>query len=527
MTAPTPNSSEIPAVREDVARVIAMAEELCSRPYPKPAPDSHATPLNAANKPTSSQQLIPTGLAPMTWSAANLKVSLSNIPHRQWLYGIYLIRGEITVLAAPGGAGKTALATGIAVEIATGTALLGQTIYQAHDLKVLFINGEDGGDEIKRRIWAFSLAHAHKLVGQTLDRLYVAGADDAQVQQLSFLQNTDKSFSVLHEAGFEVLKSALETFQPDLLVLDPLVAFCGGGNMNDNAVMSQVIRELKRLAIKFDCAVLLVHHTRKGADDGNPEAISGASATVNLARRALMPVPMTEKEAEKFRVLPSDRFRNFKLVDAKSNLAPRSADSPWYRLHSVELPNPQPPVYQFGDNVQAVERVNLLALPGMPPTPDDQKVRDAILDLIGRGKIIDGKAYPYSPSLAGAKNARSLLDDAMAAVTSATAPRQWHPGDLKAVIKLAISKMKVDCLLVDEKIPSGRFRRLRALRVDRTAVLRSDVGSAETAPLNDERALGEEGLPNAANEDGGQLVNSRSIDWSITHGSGGGQLPPL
>ena len=119
--------------------------------------------------------------------------------------------------------------------------------------------------------------------------------------------------------------------------------------MNDNAVMALVIRELKRLATKFDCAVLVVHHTRKGADDGNAEAISGASATVNLARRAIMPVPMTEKEASNFGVLPSERFRYFKLVDAKSNLAPRSADSPWYRLHSVELPNPEPPVYPYGD----------------------------------------------------------------------------------------------------------------------------------------------------------------------------------
>ena len=55
---------------------------------------------------------------PVTWPPAALKVSFSNIPHRRWLYGTYLIRGEITVVAAPGGAGKTALATGMAVEIA-------------------------------------------------------------------------------------------------------------------------------------------------------------------------------------------------------------------------------------------------------------------------------------------------------------------------------------------------------------------------------------------------------------------------
>ena len=60
-------------------------------------------------------------------------------------------------MAAPGGAGKTALAIGRAVEIATGIEILGEKIYQAHDLKVLYINGEDGGTEINRRIYGVLL----------------------------------------------------------------------------------------------------------------------------------------------------------------------------------------------------------------------------------------------------------------------------------------------------------------------------------------------------------------------------------
>ena len=419
-----------------------------------------------------------------------------------------MIRGEITVLAAPGGVGKTALATGVAIEIATDTVLLGEKIYRAQPLKVLFINGEDGASEIHRRVLAFCLAHAHKLGGQNLDRLYVAGADDPRVQRLSFLKTTDRNFSMLDQSGFQVLEFALETLQPDLLVLDPLVAFCGGGNMNDNAVMAQVIRELKRLATKRDCAVLVVHHTRKGADDGNAEGISGASATVNLARRALMPVPMTEDEAKKLGVLPSERFRYFKLVDAKSNLAPRSADSPWYRLNSVELPNPEPPVYPYGDNVQAVQRVNLLLSQAAPATTDNQKIWDAIIDLVDRGKMIDGKSYPYSPSLAGAHNTRSLLDDAMAAVASATAPRQWPAGDLKAVTERAITKLRECGVLVEEEMPStGRFRRGRALRFDRSRI--PDIGRDWT---DDGAASDEIDPPDPENDDGGQLVNSRSID---------------
>jgi AAA domain len=312
-------------------------------------------------------------LPPVTWSAAELRVSFSNIPHRQWLYGTYLIRGEITVVAAPGGVGKTALATGIAIEIAGGTELLSEKIWGSN-LKVLSINGEDGATEIARRMWAFSLAHAHQIAGQSLDRLYVAGADDARVQRLSFLRTTERNVSVLDRNGFDVLEFALDTLHPDVLILDPLVAFCGGGNMNDNAVMSLVMRELKRLAAKFDCAVLIVHHTKKGGDQGDAEAVLGAATIVNLARRAIMPVPMTKDEATTFGVLPSQRFRYFKVVDAKSNLAPRSADSPWYGLHSVELPNAESP-YPHGDNVQAVARVTLPFIKTASAAADDEKLQ--------------------------------------------------------------------------------------------------------------------------------------------------------
>jgi hypothetical protein len=267
-----------------------------------------------------SPPVMATASVPIVWSAAELKVSFSNIPHRQWLYGTYLIRGEITVLAAPGGAGKTALANGIAVEVATGKEKLGEKVWKRDDQKVLYFNGEDSRTEIERRLLAF--CRQHNVTKLDIDRLYVAGADDARVQSLSFLSMNGKGATSLNTAGFGVLESALQSLHPDLLVLDPLVVFCGGGNMNDNGVMSLVMRKLKALATKYDCAILIVHHTRKGGgkgsdSEGEAEAISGAAAIGNLARRAIMPVTMTDAEAKAFGVLPSERRQYFKLVDAK------------------------------------------------------------------------------------------------------------------------------------------------------------------------------------------------------------------
>jgi hypothetical protein len=243
--------------------------------------------------------------------------------------------------------------------------------------------------------------------------------------------------------------------------------------MNDNASMSLVMRALKALAAEFDCAILVVHHTRKNAEAGTADAISGAASIVNLARRAIMPVSLSEDEAMKLGILPSERPRYFKLVDAKSNLVPRSADPTLYRLHSIELPNPELPIYPSGDNVQAVSRVQLPVQNSGTGSTDQQKIREAIVDLAERGKEIDGKSYPYSPSTAGADNTRALLPDAIAAAQAATAPRQFSRGDLEALVKRAIKDLQNQGVLVSRPVKdlvqdAGKFRKAQGLKVDRS-----------------------------------------------------------
>ena len=250
-----------------------------------------------------------------------------------------------------------------------------------------------------------------------------------------------------------------------MLVLDPLVALCGGGNLNDNAAMSLVMRALKRMANKFDCAILVLHHTRKGGDLSHADAIGGASAIVNLARHALMAVPMSTEEATALGVFPSERSAYFKTTSSKSNLAPRSVDTPWYKLCNVSLPNAEPPIYASGDRVQAIERVQLPRSISSTNV-DDQKVRRAILDVVARGKLFGNQFAPYSPNITGAKNERALAGDAAAAVETATSPRTWHRADLKAVVERTVAALKLEGALVEEDIKGGRFRRGRGLRVD-------------------------------------------------------------
>jgi hypothetical protein len=97
-------------------------------------------------------------------------------------------------------------------------------------------------------------------------------------------------------------------------------------------------------------------------------------------------------------------------------------------------------------------------------TTDQEKVRQVILDLAARGKEIDGRYWPYSPSPAGADNVRSIVNDAVTAAAAATAPRQWASGDLEAIVKAMIKTMLKDGTLISRQMKelvedAGRFRR--------------------------------------------------------------------
>jgi hypothetical protein len=439
------------------------------------------SPLNI--RPVVTATVNPVALGPALWSSTAMTVIFANIPHRRTLYGFDLVRGELTVVGGPGGAGKSSLAIGIGGTIAAGRELLGEKIYGT-DLRVLLVNAEDSTNEIRRRVIAFSLAHG--LVEQDLGRLCIAGADHPNVQAMSFLRVNAAGSSDLDTSGLVMLEAALEALRPDLVVLDPLIALCAGGNTNDNSSMALVMRALKWLATKFDCAILIVHHTRKGGDAGSAEAISGAAAIVNLARRAIMPVGISIEEAAKLGILASERHQYVRLIDAKSNLAPRASDAPLYRLHSVDLRNPEPPTYPFGDNVQAIVRVQLPLRPAGSGPTDEDKIRTVIVDLVQRGKVIDGKSYPYSPSAAGADNVRAILHDAISTAQTATAPRRWAAGDLEAVVKAIIKQLLKDGTLValdmkDIMPEPGRFRRARGLQVNHAHLAQGGSDATDTA----------------------------------------------
>ena len=239
-----------------------------------------------------------------------------------------------------------------------------------------------------------------------------------------------------------------------------------------------VMRAIKELAISYNCSFLVIHHTKKGGDLHSSEAIGGAVAIVNLARRALMLVGMSQEDAKHLAVMPSQRWRYFRVLSAKANLAPPASNDEWYELRSVELPNAEPPTYPRGDGVQAIAKA-ILPAGGGNGGVEISAVEKAVLEVVDEGKLVDGSRVPYSPNKTGAANARGLTDDALAAIRQAVG-LQMSPADLLAMLDQAVSNLKASGGLVELKSTEGVF--VGAVAFPSTGARRPGLPSTPKSP---------------------------------------------
>ena len=96
------------------------------------------------------------------------------IPHRQFVLGSLLLRGEVTILAAPGGRAKTALAIAWACALSSGRDLIGDRVHGIPK-RVVYVSTEDSTAELRRRFWAAAMAHS--LTNSDLANIQIIGVD--------------------------------------------------------------------------------------------------------------------------------------------------------------------------------------------------------------------------------------------------------------------------------------------------------------------------------------------------------------
>jgi hypothetical protein len=299
-----------------------------------------------------------------------------SIPPREWLYGTRLIRRFVSVLAAPGGVGKSALALAQALALASGRGFLGEHVH--HSVPVWVLNLEDPLDELNRRAAALMLLH--KLPRAAIAGRFYLSSGRTRRLRMAELDET----GIVHPDQQAVVDAALAA-GIGLIVVDPFVK-SHQLDENANAQIDAAATAWAEIAEATGAAVLLVHHVRKGATS-DVDAMRGAKALTDAARSAALLTPMTAEEARHLSVPERERWRHVRLDDAKANMAPRADAAQWFRLESVALGN-HTPLYPHGDSVAAIAAWK-------PPSPFRQLSPvecNRALDKIAAG-IGDGAAF--------------------------------------------------------------------------------------------------------------------------------------
>lgn len=168
-----------------------------------------------------------------------------------WLWHPYIPCGGITLLDGDGDVGKSWISLAIAAKL----SLQGDS--------TLFYSRENNHLPLR---WA--------TFESVPDKLWTPDSDD--------------SF-VLDSAGFALLEREIQQYGPRLVVIDPIIEYLPPGiDMYRPNEVRAIMRDLKKLAVKYQLAILLIRHLTKGDSTNASSRGQGSADFRNAARSALL-----------------------------------------------------------------------------------------------------------------------------------------------------------------------------------------------------------------------------------------------
>jgi hypothetical protein len=235
----------------------------------------------------------------------------ATLPPRPWVAPGHLMRGSVTVYTGGPGVSKSSLMVSCASALVLGVPF--GKFRPVQPCKVLTYNVEDDQDEQRRRFSA-AMRHFGRPISDLAGKLTRVGAERIG----TLLGEKNNSFGPL--PAMDELKLRIEAFEPDVVILDPLVEL-HDRDENDNTEVRRVMAHFRSIAVKHNLALVLLHHTRKGtaAAAGDPESARGASAVIGAARIVLTVTTMSEPDAQAFGISVDNRHHYFRVDEGKAN----------------------------------------------------------------------------------------------------------------------------------------------------------------------------------------------------------------
>jgi RecA-family ATPase len=207
------------------------------------------------------------------------------VPPREWHVADLIPANQVTMLSGDGDAGKSLLALQLAVATASGNDWIGRQIDRPG--AALVLSCEDDENELHRRCAA--ICEAEGLDLGCLDRLMprsLAGRD-------TLLATLDRKENTLAVTGlYRRLEADMERHKPALVALDTLADLHSGDEIN-RAHARQFVTMMRRLALRFRCAVVILSHpSLTGMSSGS--GLSGSTGWSNSVRSRLYLERITE-----------------------------------------------------------------------------------------------------------------------------------------------------------------------------------------------------------------------------------------
>jgi hypothetical protein len=161
----------------------------------------------------------------------------------------YLCQGGGLLLCGPTGIGKSALALQAMILWAIGREMFG--IVPARPLRSLLIQAEnDAGDLAEMRDGIIAGLHLAEAEVETACADVLICRED----------------ELLGAAFFGGIKQLLMALKPDVLWIDPVLAYLGGEANSQRDVGGFLRNGLNPLLREFNCAAVVIHHTNKPAN---------------------------------------------------------------------------------------------------------------------------------------------------------------------------------------------------------------------------------------------------------------------
>jgi RecA-family ATPase len=273
--------AEIPDVNDqsDGGRALYTSERyqpqlLTREPDVKAKPDSDVAGMRPfATLEDAGEAGDDTKIADLNWfSAADL--AGKDVPARSWFVRGMIPDKQVTLESGDGGTGKSTIAEQLAVAAQIpGAEWIGQLPEEG---PVIFASAEDDQDELHRRLSDIASSYGAELAD--LPNLHLTSLADRD----AVMGEPDRDGIIRGTAVWRALVGKVEQVRPRAVFVDTL-ADVFAGNENDRAQARQFIGMLRRLAIKYNCAVVLLNHpSLSGMANGT--GTSGSTGWSNSVR---------------------------------------------------------------------------------------------------------------------------------------------------------------------------------------------------------------------------------------------------